>query len=65
MSCDEFLSGLHIVIRMLIGRQQFSSALAGMIAVVRFDEAVVGKVSAFAVIEELFVGAEDLRLVFQ
>jgi len=49
---------------MLVRRQQFSAVVSGVIAVVGLDETIVGQRVILAVLQELLVGAKDLRLVF-
>ena len=49
-----------MVIRMLIGRDQ-----PVVVAVVRLDERIRGQSVGMTIGQELFVGCENLRLVFQ
>ena len=62
---DEPLALLHVVVRMLVGRQNLAAVVAGVIAVARLDEAVVRQTACLAVADESVVGGKDLRLILQ
>src|SRR5580658_1817394 len=62
---DEKLAGLHVVIGMLIRREQFSAAGPFVIGVIRLDEAVLRQIAVLAVGEKLIVGRENFRLIGQ
>ena len=63
---DELLTGADIMIRMLIAGDGLTAAVGcGMVGIVRFDKAVVGKRVLLAGGEEVGKGAKDGRLVLQ
>src|SRR5665213_3755106 len=62
---DEFLAFLHIVIGMLVRRQNLSASGAFMVVVAGFDKTVLGKRVGCAIGNKLVISCENLWLVFQ
>src|SRR5262249_52818394 len=61
---DEELTGLHVVIRMLVGCDQ-GSVVPVMIVVIRLDEGILGEAAKPAIADELVESSKELRLVLE
>ena len=62
---NKIFTGLHIVIRMLIARQLLAAVVPFVVGIVGLNKAVLRQLILLAVLQKLFVSAENLRLAFQ